>query len=100
MRVPNRREQCIGYRLNIVGVRVFRTYCQLVAKSGEQWVTIGQPRNLPIELPRQVADIGDDPLLLAAYQYDSERPGTDLRDVLAQRKNFDEALAEHWANAS
>jgi small-conductance mechanosensitive channel len=100
VRVPNRREQCIGYRLNIVGVRVFRTYCQLVAKSRDEWVTIGQPRDLPVDLPSNAEEIGDDPLLLAAYQYDSERPGSDLRDVLAQRKDFDQALGEQWANAS
>ena len=29
MRVPNRRERCIGYRLNIIGVRVWKDRYQL-----------------------------------------------------------------------
>jgi hypothetical protein len=94
MRVVNPTQQCIGYRLNLLGVRAYRTYCQLVARSGDEWVVIGAPRPLPIEVPEDLREIGSDPLLLTAFQYDRECPGTDLWDVLAQRKAFDQALGE------
>jgi hypothetical protein len=92
LRVVMKQEQCIGYRLNIIGVRVYRNYCQLSARSGDQWLTVGPVRDLPIIIPSDPAQFGMDPLLLTAYQYDQEQPGSDLRDVLAQRKDFDAAL--------
>ena len=92
VRVVNKLEECIGYRLNIIGVRVYRDYCQLSAKSGNEWLTVGPIKPLPVIVPKEPAELGTDPLLLTAYQYEQERPGSDLFDVLAQRKNFDEAL--------
>jgi hypothetical protein len=93
IRVVNRFRQCIGYRLNILGVRIYRDYCQLVARNGTEWEVIGAPRPLPLDLPVDVPELGSDPLLLTAFQYDQQYPGSDLRDVLARRKDFDAALA-------
>jgi hypothetical protein len=88
----NTEEQWIGYRLNILGLRVYREYCQLVARSGNDWLTIGPMKSLPVMVPASPADLGTDPLLLTAYQYDQEHPGSDLYDVLARRKRFDDAI--------
>jgi hypothetical protein len=96
VRVVNQQEQCIGYRLNILGVRVYRDYCQLIAKSGNEWLTVGPMKPLPVIVPTDPGDLGTDPLLLTAYQYDQEHPGSDLYDVLAQRKSFDEALSQDY----
>jgi hypothetical protein len=92
LRVVNKQEQCIGYRLNIIGVRVYRDYCQLAARSGDQWLTVGPLHDLPVIIPTNPVELGSDPLLLTAYQYEQEKPGSDLRDVLAGRKDFDAAL--------
>ena len=99
MRVVNKQEQCIGYRLNFLGVRVYRDYCQLSAKSGSEWYVMGPIKRLPVIVPPNPEEIGTDPLLLTAHQYDEEHPGSDLYDVLAQRKSFDEAL-DHDSNAT
>jgi hypothetical protein len=92
VKVINRKEQCIGYRLNILGVRVYRDYCQLSAKSGNEWLPVGPIKPLPVIVPEDPAGQGTDPFLLTAYQYDQEHPGSDLYEVLAQRKSFDEAM--------
>jgi hypothetical protein len=92
VRVVNKQLQCIGYRLNLLGVRVYRHHAQLVARSGGEWVTIGPPRELPIEVPSAVTELGLDTLLLTASQYSQENPGTDLTDVLSLRKDFDAAI--------
>jgi hypothetical protein len=92
MRVVNTGKHYIGYRLNILGVRVYRDYCQLVARVADDWVTIGSPRNLPVMVPADPREAGSDPLLLTAFQYEQEKPGSDLIDVLAERKDFDSAL--------
>ena len=97
MRVTNKDQQCIGYRLNLLGVRAYRDHCQLVARVGEEWVPIGSPRSLPVEVPEDIAIAGDDALVITAYQYDQERPGSDLKDVLARRKGFDAAFI--WGKA-
>jgi hypothetical protein len=92
VRVVNNAEQCIGYRLHLIGVRVYRDYCQLTGLVAGKWDTIGPPRLLPVTLPTQMADIQDDALFATVYQYDRECPGSDLLDVLARRKRFDDAL--------
>lgn len=100
MKVVNRRERWIGFRLNILGIRVWADGCQLVAKSGDQWVTLGQRRELPVEVPRTAEDLTEaasDPLRFTAYQYVSEHPGTDLAEVLGRQKDFDFALLDAGA---
>jgi hypothetical protein len=94
MRVVNRNLEAIGYRLNLLGIRVYRHYAHLVARFGTEWVTIGPPRDLPIEVLRELREIGSNTLLLTAYQNTQENPCTDLYDVLNGRTNFDDALAE------
>jgi hypothetical protein len=79
--------------LNILGVPIDRDDCQLVARNGTEWQVIGAQRALPVELPEDVRELGSDPLLLTAFQYDQQHPGSDLRAVLAKRENFDEAMA-------
>jgi hypothetical protein len=54
---------------------------------------------LPIIVPTDAADLGSDPLLITAFQYEHERPGSDLYDVLAQRKDFDAALNQAEAQS-
>ena len=47
MKVVNRAEGWIGYRSNILGIRVWENDCQLVAKiGGDKWETIGPRRTL------------------------------------------------------
>lgn len=97
MKVINREERWIGFRLNILGIRVWDDACQLVAKSGNQWVTLGQSRCLPIQVPRtaeELADVATDPLRLTAYQYVCEHPGSDLDELLAKRKTLDSAMLD------
>lgn len=92
------RDECgefISYCLNILGIRVWRSHCQLVARSnGGRWVALGPPRPLPIAIPEDPTGIASDPLALTAYQYNRERPGSDLCAVLAMSKPFDLAIAE------
>jgi hypothetical protein len=92
MRITNAEKSFIGYRLNILGVRVYSGYCQLIARVGDDWATIGSPRNLPVVVPTDPHLAGSDPLLLTAFQYEQEKPGSDLLDVLAGRKDFHSAL--------
>jgi hypothetical protein len=79
---------------------VYRTYCQLVAKVQNEWVTIGPRRHLPVFVPLNPLELGTDPLLLTAYQYEQEQPGSDFYDVLAQRKDFEAALAEQLTSTT
>jgi hypothetical protein len=95
MRVVDLTNQSIGYRLNILGVRVWKDRCQLVAKNGHgHWETLGAPRPLPVHVPARLEDIGSDALIQTAYQYDREKPGSDLREVLAQKRPFEEVMSE------
>ena len=95
MRVPNPDEKCIGYRLNILGVRVWKDHCQLVARDSRgAWTPFGPPRPLPVKIPEDPSRVGSDALLITALQYEAERPGSDIRDVLAQKKDFEAALYE------
>ncbi len=95
MRVLDRERQWIGYRLNILGVRVYRTYCRAirlnVTTAGEP---VGPPRALPISVPEGVGNATEDPLLLTVLQYDEECPGSDLLDVLRGKKTFDQAICD------
>ena len=95
MLIFNKEEGWIGHRLNILGIRVWPDKCQLVARAGDHWVPLGPTRVLPVEVPRNVEELARmarDPLLITAYQYVAEHPGSDLSDLLAQRKDFQAAL--------
>jgi hypothetical protein len=103
MKVVNRNERWIGYRLNILGIRVFEDACQLVAKSGEKWVTLGHRCDLPVNVPQNADELKEaaaDPLRLTAYQYVSEHRDNELADLLAGRKDFDSAMQDTNAAAA
>jgi hypothetical protein len=79
----------IDYRMNLLGIRVRTNTAQLIARFGEGWTTLGASRELPLGIPKTPSGLraaASDTLLLTAYQYDSEHPGTDLGEVLAQTK--------------
>jgi hypothetical protein len=97
MKVRNNSAGFIGYRLNILGIRVWENACQLVAKTPQGWTTLGGKRSLPIQIPRTADELqaaSNDPLLLQAYQYESAFPASDLRDVLAKKKAFQSACED------
>lgn len=96
MKVKDDAANLIGYRLNILGIRVRNDCCQLVAKTQEGWTTIGPLRKLPVRIPQTAEDLktaSSDPLLLTAFQYNAEFPASDIRDVLAGKKTFQDSLA-------
>ena len=89
----------IDYCLNILGIRVWEHACQLVAKtSNGSWASLGLQWELPIEIPHDevtLRNAGSDTLRLTAWQYEQEHPGTDIREVMSQRRPFAVALTEH-----
>jgi hypothetical protein len=104
VRIVNRSGRWIGHRLNILGIRVWGDACQLVARNGTEWIPLGPPRELPVQIPRNAEELraaASDPLRLTAYQYVTEHPGSDLAELLAKRKDFETALqSESAASAS
>jgi hypothetical protein len=54
MRIVDPVEKCVGFRLNLIGLRVYGGHCQLVGRRGNAWEPIGPPRDLPLELPDDV----------------------------------------------
>jgi hypothetical protein len=96
MKVVNRRERWIGFRLNILGIRVWEDSCQLVAVNQGHWVTLGPRWNLPVHVPETTEELKAavfDTLRLTAYQYVNQNPGTDLADLLSCRKGLETAMA-------
>jgi hypothetical protein len=101
MKIVNRTEGWIGYRLNILGIRVFEDSCQLAAIGCGNWSTLGARWDLPVHVPETSEELklaASDTLRLTAYQYVMANPGSDLADVLAKRKDF--ASAVHDASAA
>jgi hypothetical protein len=97
MRFVDQQERFIDYRLNLLGIRVWPHCCQLVSRSGNEWITLGPKWDMPVEVPRWSGDLKDaatDTLRMTAYQYDVERPGSDLVEVLGGMKSFCAALRE------
>jgi hypothetical protein len=94
MRVLNREAATIDYRLNLLGIRVWKDSAQLIAKrSGNQWDTIGPRQSLPVRFPHILSELSAaNAFVVTAYQYDNEYPGSDLRAVLALEKDFDKAI--------
>ena len=92
MRAVNKRERYIAYTLNILGLRVFQRNCELIAKQNGEWVSIGSPAELPIQVSVRPGGAESDPLLLTIQQYHSKYPGTDLLDVVEGRRSFEVAL--------
>jgi len=101
MKVVNRKDGRIGYRLNQLGIRVFEDSCQLVAIGRGNWETLGPRWNLPVHVPETPEELKlamADTLRLTAYQYVMANLGSDLADVLARRKDFESAMQD--ANAA
>jgi hypothetical protein len=88
----------IDYCLNILGIRVWETQCQLIAKGDGHWGPIGPKWDLPVQIPADemtLRSAGADTMRLTAWQYQMEHPGTDIGEVLSQQKTFSTALREH-----
>jgi CheY-like chemotaxis protein len=85
----------IDYCLHLLGIRIWKDACQLIAKVDNGWVTIGPSRDLPVDLPAEVLASAGDSFILTVWQYEQEHPGTDIRQVLSRQKTFVTALAEH-----
>jgi hypothetical protein len=97
MRIANVEAGFIDYRLNLLGIRIFEHGCQLIAKSGGDWSGIGPRWDLPITIPGSPEELkvaAADTLRLTAYQYDMERPGSDLSLVMALKKDFQTAVSD------
>lgn len=96
MKVANATAGTIDYRLNIIGVRVWEDACQLISKDANgSWSTLGPRWDLPVHVPRNNQELkaaSADTLRLTAYQYVTEKPGSDLVEVLARTVDFQTAL--------
>ena len=69
------------YCLNQLGIRVWESHCQLIAKGAEDWSPLGPRLVLPLSLPHttdQLANAWGDALRVTAYQYRERHPETDL----------------------
>lgn len=91
VKVENLAARTIDYRLNILDVRVWEHSCQLIARSGREWGTIGPLWDLPVHVPSDAEELkaaAAEPLRLTACQYCAEYPGSDLAEVLSGRKDF------------
>jgi hypothetical protein len=83
--------------LNILGIRVWEHSCQLIARTGENWSTIGPRWDLPVQVPKggeELKAAAAEPLRLTAYQYCAECPGSDLAEVLSETKDWAAALGD------
>lgn len=98
MKIVQPAASTIDYRLNILGIRVWKNACQLIAKSGADWSTVGAQRELPVHVPRNSEELrsaSSDTVRLTAYQISVEQPGSDIAAVLDGSKAFAAALHEH-----
>jgi hypothetical protein len=94
MRSVNRQKGYIAYTLNILGIKVFSGWCQLIARHGEDCVEIGVRRMLPLDLSEAESE-SSDPVVLTIMQYHAVCPHDGLMDVVQGKKNFTEALSAH-----
>jgi CheY-like chemotaxis protein len=88
----------IDYCLHLLGLRIRKTSCEIIARMGDEWAPIGERRPLPVVLPAHeamLAGAAGDSFILTIWQYEHEHPGTDIRQVLTGEKPFETALAEH-----
>src|SRR5438270_1142715 len=88
MRIVEPRDKPIDYRRNLLGVRVWKHECQLIARGSGTWEALGPMWPLPLEFPSGIDGLkqaSTDTLRLTAWQFDNESPGTDLRAVLSRQ---------------
>jgi DNA-binding response OmpR family regulator len=86
-RVEDRNAQHVDYYLGVLGIRVTKSTCRLLAKVGNGWQELGPDRSLPIALPSTPSEVlvaRDDLVALMAWQYEHEHPSTDLRATLTR----------------
>ncbi len=90
----------IEYHLSQLGIRVTAHDCQLISRVSGHWEPLGPILPLPLEVPADANGVkaaANNTVLLTAWQYDLERPGSDIRAVLSQRKEFALALRDSGA---
>ena len=95
MKIVDKTGGSIDYRLNILGVRVWEGSCQLISKGNDGWTPLGPRWDLPVQVPRNEEELklaSSDTLRLTAYQFNHERPGTDIVAVLNRTKSFSAAV--------
>ena len=93
---PSKKD--VDYCLNLLDVRVWRETCQLITRGNGECTSIGPKWDLPIAIPNDEQSLkgaGSDALRLTAWQYENEHPGTDIPEVLSQKKDFDVAITQH-----
>ena len=96
-KIVNEDEQFIDYRLNQLGVRVWADACRLISRVGTNWVELGPRHRLGVTVPRNKKELAEtedlvDELVMTAFQYHMQHPGSDLVDVLSGRKPYANAL--------
>jgi hypothetical protein len=87
----------IDYRLSLLGVRVTACDCHLITRGSGRWEGVGRTWPLPVAVPNDAESLriaADNTVLLTAWQYDFEFPGSDIRAVLSQTKDFQSALRD------
>lgn len=97
-RYADKEKNHIDYCLQLLGIRVWDKTCQLIAKGNGDWGALGPKWDLPIQVPHgadALKTAGSDTLRLTAWQYVQEHPGTDITEVLSQKKRFSVALNQH-----
>ena len=98
-KIKNHDGRTIEYHLHQLGIRVSHDACQLISKkNANDWVPIGPPQSLPIVVPCDHSELAAmqfvDALIMTAYQYHIQQPGSDIVDVLSKKKSFAEAFAD------
>src|SRR5437763_14564114 len=81
----------VDYCLHLIGLRVWKECCQLIALDRGDWSEIGPKWNLPVEIPTDDESLrlaAMEPIKLTAWQYEQEHPGTDIREVLSLRRDL------------
>lgn len=84
-RVVDRNAKHVEYYFGVLGIRVSESACRLIAKVDNGWQELGPDRRLPILVPSTRTELlaaRDDLVALMAWQYEHERPWTDLRETL------------------
>ena len=99
MRIVNRGTATIDYRLHRrhMGVRVWKDRCQIIARFGVEWTTVGPQLELPLGVPSSMVDLrpsedASNTVRSAAFRYELEQPGSDLFAVLMKETTFEKAM--------
>lgn len=92
-KVRNPIQGFIDYRLIALGVRVSPDSCQLIEHVHGDWTTFGWAVELPLNLPAEILPGCCDTTSIIALLYCRLNPETDLRDLLALRRSFSDAMA-------